>query len=68
MVKGAGTLVFKKKRIEVKGQPATYRCSAIVNKTEIALVEGYASAEEAEVKVALDVIERLKVNPLVEAS
>ena len=68
MVKGAGTLVFKKKRIEVKGQPATYRCSAIVNKNEIALVEGYASAEEAEVKVALDVIERLKVNPLVEAS
>ncbi|KAJ6091607.1 hypothetical protein N7467_003576 [Penicillium canescens] len=68
MVKGAGTLVFKKKRIEVKGQPATYRCSAIVNKNEIALVEGYASAEEAEVKVALDVIERLKVNPLVKAS
>ncbi|KAJ6076167.1 hypothetical protein N7499_008148 [Penicillium canescens] len=68
IVKGAGTLVFKKKRIEVKGQPATYRCSAIVNKDEIALVEGCASAEEAEVKVALDVIERLKVNPLVKAS
>ncbi|KAJ5301638.1 hypothetical protein N7508_006501 [Penicillium antarcticum] len=68
MVKGAGTLVFKRRRVEMKGKPATYRCAAIVNKNEIALVEGFATAEEAEVRVALDVIEHLKVNPMVEAS
>jgi dsRNA-specific ribonuclease len=68
MVKGAGTLVFKRRRVEVKGKPATYRCSAIVNKNEIALVEGFATAEEAEVRVALDVVEYLKDNPLVKGS
>ncbi|KAJ5410973.1 uncharacterized protein N7487_005332 [Penicillium crustosum] len=64
MVKGAGTLVFKRKRVESKGT-ATYRCSAVVNQTEIALVEGCASAEEAEVKVANVAIEHLTLHPLV---
>ncbi|KAJ5486814.1 hypothetical protein N7530_001114 [Penicillium desertorum] len=64
MVKGAGTLVFKRKRVE-SGGVATYRCSAIVNKTEIALVEGCASAEEAEVKVANVAIEHLTLHPVI---
>ncbi|EKV06652.1 Dicer-like protein 2 [Penicillium digitatum PHI26] len=63
MVKGAGTLVFKRKRVESGGM-ATYRCSAVVNQTEIALVEGCASAEEAEVKVANVVIEHLTLHPI----
>lgn len=63
MVKGAGTLVFKRKRVE-SGGTATYRCSAVVNQTEIALVEGCASAEEAEVKVANVAIEHLTLHPL----
>jgi dsRNA-specific ribonuclease len=67
MVKGLGTLVFKRKRVEAKGG-ATYRCSAIVNNTEIAVVEGCASAEEAEVKVANAAIERLKANPSILAT
>ncbi|CAG7966166.1 unnamed protein product [Penicillium olsonii] len=62
IVKGTGTLVFKRKRVESK-KGATYRCSAVVNKTEIALVEGCASAEEAEVKVANVAIQRLGENP-----
>ncbi|KAJ5960754.1 uncharacterized protein N7479_007904 [Penicillium vulpinum] len=64
MVKGAGTLVFKRKRVE-SGGVATYRCSAVVNQTEIALVEGCASAEEAEVKVANVAIEHLTFHPVV---
>ncbi|CAI7616954.1 unnamed protein product [Penicillium glandicola] len=64
MVKGAGTLVFKRKRVE-SGGVATYRCSAVVNQTEIALVEGCASAEEAEVKVANVAIEHLTLQPVV---
>lgn len=64
IVKGSGTLVFKRKRVESK-QGATYRCSAVVNNTEIAQVEGCASAEEAEVKVAHVAIEYLKNNPMV---
>jgi dsRNA-specific ribonuclease len=67
MVKGSGTLVFKRKRVEAK-TGATYRCSAIVNKTEIALVEDCASAEEAEVKVANVAIEHLKANPTILAT
>ncbi|KAI2737100.1 hypothetical protein DTO013E5_2339 [Penicillium roqueforti] len=63
MVKGAGTLVFKRKRVE-SGGVGTYRCTAVVNDTEIALVEGCASAEEAEVKVANIAIEYLKLHPL----
>jgi dsRNA-specific ribonuclease len=64
MVKGTGTLVFKRKRIEAKGGVATYRCSAVVNKIEIAAVEGCASAEEAEVKVANAAIGHLTLHPL----
>ncbi|KAJ5835336.1 hypothetical protein N7447_001362 [Penicillium robsamsonii] len=64
MVKGAGALVFKRKRVE-SGGVATYRCSAVVNQAEIALVEGCASAEEAEVKVANVVIEHLTLHPIV---
>lgn len=67
IVKGSGTLVFKRKRVEAKSG-ATYRCSAIVNKTEIAVVEGCASAEEAEVKVANVAIEHLKANPTILAT
>lgn len=59
IVKTSGNLVFKTKRVEKKGVAATYRSSAVINKEEIALVEGCASAEEAEVKVSLLVIERL---------
>ncbi|KAI3140437.1 hypothetical protein CBS147326_2138 [Penicillium roqueforti] len=63
MVKGAGTLVFKRKRVE-SGGVGTYRCTAVVNNTEIALVEGCASAEEAEVKVANIAIEYLTLHSL----
>lgn len=64
MVKGAATLVFKRKRVETKGV-GTYRCSAVINQNEIALVEGCASAEEAEVKVANLAIEYLRLHPVV---
>jgi dsRNA-specific ribonuclease len=59
MVKASGNLVFKTKRVEKKGVMATYRSSAVINKEEIALVEGCASAEEAEVKVSHLVIAKL---------
>lgn len=62
MTKSSGILVFNRKRVESKNG-ATYRCSAIVNKVEIALVEGCASGEEAEVKVANLAIQRLKADP-----
>jgi dsRNA-specific ribonuclease len=59
MVKASGNLIFKTKRVEKKGVTATYRSSAVINKEEIALVEGCASAEEAEVKVSHLVIAKL---------
>lgn len=59
IVKTSGNLVFKTKRVEKKGVAATYRSSAVISKEEIAQVEGCASAEEAEVKVSLLIIERL---------
>lgn len=62
MAKSSGTLVFNRKRMESK-KGATYRCSATVNKIEIALVEGCASGEEAEVRVANLAIQRLKADP-----
>ncbi|KAJ5330175.1 hypothetical protein N7452_010565 [Penicillium brevicompactum] len=62
MTKSSGILVFNRKRVESKNG-ATYRCSAIVNKVEIALVEDCASGEEAEVKVANLAIQRLKADP-----
>lgn len=55
--KSAGHLAFKSRRIEAKGVPATYRCTATVNKNQVAVIEGCASAEEAEIKTALWVIE-----------
>lgn len=59
LVKFEGTLVFKSRRVEKKGgAPATYRCQAILNKEEIASVDGCASSEEAEVRVAYLVIEK----------
>jgi len=60
LVKTSGTLVFNTRRTEVRGGVATYCSAAAVNKEEIALMEGCASAEEAEVKVAHLVIEKLK--------
>ncbi|KAJ6104973.1 hypothetical protein N7486_003662 [Penicillium sp. IBT 16267x] len=58
LVKFEGNLVFKSRRVEKKGLPATYHCQAILNKEEIASVEGCASSEEAEVRVAYLVIEK----------
>ena len=59
IVKTQGTLVFRSTRIE-KGDTATYHCSAIVNKQEIASIEECGSAEEAEIRVAHLVIEKIK--------
>lgn len=59
LVKFLGTLVFKTKRVEQKGAVATYQSSAVLNKEEIALIEGCASAEEAEVKVSHLVIRKV---------
>ncbi|KAJ5657241.1 uncharacterized protein N7484_000890 [Penicillium longicatenatum] len=58
LVRFEGNLVFKSRRVEKKGVPATYQCQAILNKEEIALVEGCGSSEEAEVRVAYMVIEK----------
>ncbi|KAJ5772613.1 hypothetical protein N7520_003142 [Penicillium odoratum] len=58
LVKFEGNLVFKPKRMEKNGSPATYHCSAILNKVEIASIEGCVSSEEAEVRVAYLVIEK----------
>lgn len=59
LVKSMGTLVFKSRRVEQKGGIATYRCVATLNKEELAVVEGCASAEEADLRVAHLVIEKL---------
>ncbi|KAJ5151592.1 hypothetical protein N7492_009887 [Penicillium capsulatum] len=61
LVKSAGSLVFKSRRVEQKGGMTTYRCAALLNKEELALVEGCGSAEEADVRVAHLVIEKLMV-------
>ncbi|KAJ5579499.1 uncharacterized protein N7459_005484 [Penicillium hispanicum] len=60
LLKTVGCLVFKPERIEKKGHNATYRCPAVVNKQEIALIEGCGSAEEAEVRVAHLVIDKVR--------
>ncbi|KAJ5953607.1 hypothetical protein N7454_000503 [Penicillium verhagenii] len=61
MVKFVGVLVFKSRRIEKKkGVPTTYQCAALLNKKEVAFVQGCGSSEEAEVRVAYLVIERVK--------
>lgn len=59
MIKGAGSLVFKKKRIPASNG-ATYTCISILNGQEIATVQGCASGEEAELKVAKATIEYLQ--------
>ncbi|KAJ5605409.1 Dicer-like protein 2 [Penicillium lagena] len=59
MVKGAGSLVFKKKRIAASNG-ATYTCMSILNGQEIAAVQGCASGEEAELRVAKATIEYLQ--------
>ena len=57
LAKTVGQVAFKSRRVEAKGVPATYRCAATINKKEIALIEGCASADEAEIKTALWLIE-----------
>lgn len=59
LVKAMGALVFKSRRVEQKGGIATYRCAATLNKEELAVVEGCGSAEEADLRVAHLVIEKL---------
>jgi dsRNA-specific ribonuclease len=56
--KTVGQLQFKSRRVEAKGVAATYRCTATMNKNEVAIIEGCASADEAEIKTALWVIEK----------
>ncbi|KAJ5152605.1 Dicer-like protein 2 [Penicillium canariense] len=56
VAKTGAQLLFKTKRVEAS--VATYHCSATINKKEIASIQGCASADEAEVKTALLVIEK----------
>lgn len=67
LVKFLGTLVFKTQRVEEKGGVAMYRSSAVLNAEELALIEGCASAEEAEVKVAHLFIEKVRAEQSVAA-
>ena len=60
LVKRSGTLVLKTERTQIGGATATYRSWAMMNKKEIALVEGCGSAEEAEIQVSHLVIEQVK--------
>lgn len=60
LVKSLGTLIFNTKRVEAGGAIATYCSSAVMNKEEIAMVDGCASAEEAEVKVSRFLIDKFK--------
>lgn len=60
LVKTLGTLDLETKRLEEKGVVATYRSSAVIKDEEIAMVEGCASAEEAEVRVSLLVIGKVR--------
>ncbi|KAJ6164045.1 Dicer-like protein 2 [Penicillium chermesinum] len=52
LVKLQGVLVFKPKRVEIKGIPATYRSSAVLDQLVLASIEGCGSAEEADIRVA----------------
>ena len=63
MVRGGSQLTFKSRRVEKKGEQATYRCVATLNKKELVLVEGCGSAEEAEVRAAHLAIEKLRNDP-----
>ncbi|KAJ5469262.1 Dicer-like protein 2 [Penicillium diatomitis] len=60
LAQAVGQVGFKARRVEAKGVPATYRCTATLNKTQIALIEGCASADEAEIKTALWLIENFQ--------
>ncbi|KAJ5982483.1 hypothetical protein N7451_012583 [Penicillium sp. IBT 35674x] len=60
LVKRSGILVFETEKVEIRGATAIYRSRAIMNKEEIASVEGCGSAEEAEIKVSHLVIEKVK--------
>ncbi|CEJ61633.1 hypothetical protein PMG11_10161 [Penicillium brasilianum] len=65
--KTCGQLIFKSRRVEAKGVAATYRCTASMNKDQVAVIEGCASADEAEIKTALWVIEQFQAGQLAEA-
>ncbi|KAF3401884.1 Dicer-like protein 2 [Penicillium rolfsii] len=66
--KTVGQLVFKSRRVEAKGAAATYRCTATMNQNEVATIEGCASADEAEIKTALWVIENFHAHQLAEVA
>lgn len=66
--KTVGQLVFKSRRVEAKGVAATYRCTATMNKNEVAIIEGCASADEAEIKTALWVIEKFHAQQFAEVA
>lgn len=59
LVKSQGTLVFKPRRIEVTGAPATYRSSVMLGEKERASIEGCGSSEEADIRIAHVVIDRI---------
>jgi dsRNA-specific ribonuclease len=65
--KTAGKLTFKPRRVEAKGVAATYLCTATMNKKQLAVIEGCASADEAEIKTALWVIEKFHEGQLAAA-
>ncbi|KAJ5691807.1 hypothetical protein N7462_001230 [Penicillium macrosclerotiorum] len=62
LMKAAGSLAFKARRVEVKGGAATYQCSAVINKEVVASVQGCTSAEEAEIKVSHILIEKARAD------
>ncbi|KAJ5083277.1 hypothetical protein N7456_012704 [Penicillium angulare] len=59
LVKATGILVFKASRVEKKGGIATYRCSVTQNKKEVAFVEGCDSGEEAEIRAAYILMDKV---------
>ncbi|KAJ5247883.1 hypothetical protein N7468_002866 [Penicillium chermesinum] len=54
-----GPLVFNARRIEAAGAPATYGSSAMLGEKELASIEGCASSEEADIRVAHTIISRM---------
>lgn len=60
LVKFQGTLVFRPKRVEARGAPATYESLAILHDKALASVEGCGSSEEADIQVAHMVIDSIK--------
>lgn len=65
--KTVGPLALKARRVEAKGVAATYRCTASMNENQLAVVEGCASADEAEIKTALWVLEKFHAGQFTEA-